>query len=97
MRTAAIFLLAVFFFGSAAQAAQGKEYAIIKDTMFGTQKIEIYQNLNDALTNFTGEGKIYEITKKEIPIRRIESKKKIEVSEYRWIVENKQEKAAVKK
>jgi hypothetical protein len=88
-----LFLLAAVIFGSPLQA---KEYAIIKDTMFGTQKIEIYQNMKDALTNYTGEGKIYEITKKEIPIKRIESRKKIEVSEYKWIVEDKGNKPAEK-
>jgi hypothetical protein len=88
-----VFLLATLIFGSPLQA---KEYAIIKDTMFGTQKIEIYQNLKDALTNYTGEGKIYEITKKEVPIKRIESKKKIEVSEYKWIAEDKENKTGDK-
>jgi hypothetical protein len=88
-----LFLLAAVIFGSPLQA---KEYAIIKNTMFGTQKIEIYRNLKDALANYTGDGKIYEITKKEIPIRRIESKKKIEISEYKWIVEEKENKKADK-
>jgi len=88
-----LLLLAAVFFWSPLQA---KEYAIIKDTMFGTQKIEIYQNLKDALSNYSGEGKVYEITKKEVPIKRIESKKKIEVSEYKWIVEEKENKAADK-
>jgi hypothetical protein len=88
MRTAAIFLLAVFFFGSAAQAAQGKEYAIIKDTMFGTQKIEIYQSLKEALENYTGEGKLYEITRKDVPVKRVESTKKVEVTEYKWVAED---------
>lgn len=84
------FLLAAVILGSPLQA---KEYAIIKDSMFGTRKIEIYQNLKDALANYSGEGKIYEITKKEIPIRRIESKKKIEVSEYKWIAKERESKA----
>jgi hypothetical protein len=88
MRTAAIFLLAAFFFGSAAQAAQEKEYAIIKDTMFGTQKIEIYQSLKEALENYTGEGKLYEITRKDVPVKRVESTKKVEVTEYKWVAED---------
>jgi hypothetical protein len=89
MRTAVVFLLAAFFFGSTAQAAQGKEYAIIKDTMFGTQKIEIYQSLKEALENYTGEGKLYEITRKDVPVKRVESTKKVEVTEYKWVVEDK--------
>jgi hypothetical protein len=89
MRKIGMFLLAAFIFGSTAQA---KEYAIIKDTMFGSQKIEIYQTLKDALVNYSGEGKIYEIVRKEVPIKRIESKKKIEVSEYKWIVNEKTDK-----
>ena len=88
MRTVAVFLLAAFFFGSAAQAAQGKEYAIIKDTMFGTQKIEIYQSLKEALENYTGEGKLYEITRKDVPVKRVESTKKVEVTEYKWVAED---------
>jgi hypothetical protein len=89
MRKIGVFLLAAFIFGSAAHA---KEYAIIKDSMFGSQKIELYQTLKDALGNYSGEGKIYEIVRKEVPIKRIESKKKIEVSEYKWIVNEKKEK-----
>ena len=56
-----VVLVAALFFTSAAYA---KEYAIIKDTMFGSQKIEIYQTLKEALDNYTGEGKLYEITLK---------------------------------
>ena len=89
MRKIGMFLLTALIFGSAAQA---KEYAIIKDTMFGSQKIEIYQTLKDALGNYSGEGKIYEIVRKEVPVKRVESKKKIEVSEYRWILNEKNEK-----
>lgn len=94
MRKIGVFLLAVFILGTAAQA---KEYAIIKDSMFGSQKIEIYQTLKDALENYNGEGKIYEITRKEVQVRRIESKKKVEVSEYKWIVEEKEDKGSPKK
>jgi hypothetical protein len=89
MRKMVVFLLAAFVFGSAAHSAQTKEYAIIKDTMFGTQKIEIYQTLKDALENYTGEGKLYEISRKEVLVKRVESKKKVEMTEYKWIVEDK--------
>jgi hypothetical protein len=73
-------------------AASAKEYAIIKDTMFGGQKIEIYQSLRDALDNYTGEGKLYEITLKPIPVKRVETKKKVEVSEFKWSVDEKVDK-----
>lgn len=89
MRKMVVLLMAALFITSAASA---KEYAIIKDTMFGSQKIEIYQTLKDALENYTGEGKIYEITLKQVPLRRVETKKKVEVSEYKWSVDEKADK-----
>jgi len=64
----------------------GKEYAIIRDTLFGSQRIEFYQSLEDALKNFKGEGKLYELSRKEVSVRRVETKKKIEVTEYQWII-----------
>lgn len=93
MRRMAVFLLASFIFGGAAQA---KEYAIIKDTLFGSQKIQIYQNLKEALEDYTGEGVLYEITRKPVTLKRVEARKKVEISEYKWVVEEKAEKAAAK-
>ncbi|HON61765.1 MAG TPA: hypothetical protein PK314_07840 [Deltaproteobacteria bacterium] len=69
-----------------------EEYAIIKDSLFGTKKIEIYKNLDDALQRYTGEGKVYRITRKEIPVKKIEAKKKIEITEYEWIPDDTTEK-----
>lgn len=66
-----------------------EEYAIIKDSLFGTQKIEIYQSKEEALRRFSGEGKIYRITRKEIPVKRVEKRKKVEVTEYDWIIDEK--------
>jgi hypothetical protein len=74
MRKLFMLCVAVLIITSAASA---KEYAIIKDTMFGSQKIEIYQSLKDALDNYTGEGKLYEITLKPVPVKRLETKKKV--------------------
>lgn len=79
--------LALVFFLLCAGSVFGKEYAIIKDTLFGSQKIEIYQSLEEALKNYTGDGTLYEISRKRVPVKRIETKKKIEVTEYQWIVE----------
>jgi hypothetical protein len=84
-----VLLVAALLIGGAAYA---KEYAIIKDTMFGSQKIEIYQNLKEALDNYTGEGKLYEITLKAVPVKRVETKKKVEVSEFKWTVDEKTDK-----
>jgi|GEM_PF-410961 len=84
-----VVLVAALFFTSAAYA---KEYAIIKDTMFGSQKIEIYQTLKEALDNYTGEGKLYEITLKPVPVKRVETKKKVEVSEFKWTIDEKTDK-----
>ena len=89
MRKLFILCVAVLIITSAASA---KEYAIIKDTMFGSQKIEIYQSLKDALDNYTGEGKLYEITLKPVPVKRLETKKKVEVSEFKWSVDEKVDK-----
>jgi hypothetical protein len=90
MRKLFMLCVAVLIITSAASA---KEYAIIKDTMFGSQKIEIYQSLKDALDNYTGEGKLYEITLKPVPVKRVETKKKVEVSEYKWSIDEKVDKA----
>jgi len=84
-----VLLVAALFITSAAYA---KEYAIIKDTMFGSQKIEIYQTLKEALDNYTGEGKLYEINLKAVPVKRVETKKKVEVSEFKWTVDEKTDK-----
>lgn len=73
-------------------AASAKEYAIIKDTMFGGQKIEVYRSLKDALENYSGQGKLYEITLKPVRLKRVESKKTVEVSEFKWAVDEKVEK-----
>jgi hypothetical protein len=89
MRKMVVLCVAALLIGSAASA---KEYAIIKDTMFGSQKIEIFQNMKDALDNYTGEGKLYEITLKPVPVKRIETKKKVEVSEFKWTVDEKADK-----
>lgn len=66
-----------------------EEYAIIKDSLFGAQKIEIYQSLNEALRYYNGEGKIYKITRKEVPVKRVSARKKVEVTEYTWIADDK--------
>jgi hypothetical protein len=89
MRKLFMLCVAVLIITSAASA---KEYAIIKDTMFGNQKIELYQSLKDALDNYTGEGKLFEITLKPVPVKRVETKKKVEVSEYKWSVDEKVDK-----
>ncbi|HVN70802.1 MAG TPA: hypothetical protein VMU10_02170 [Desulfomonilia bacterium] len=90
MRKISVLLVTALLIGGAAYA---KEYAIIKDTMFGGQKIEIYQSLKDALDNYTGEGKLYEISLKSVPVKRIETKKKVEVSEYKWTIDEKNDKS----
>jgi hypothetical protein len=89
MRKLFMLCVAVLIITSAASA---KEYAIIKDTMFGNQKIEIYQSLKDALENYTGEGKLYEISLKPVAVKRIETKKKVEVSEFKWSIDEKVDK-----
>jgi hypothetical protein len=89
MRKLFMLCVAVLIITSTASA---KEYAIIKDSMFGSQKIEIYQSLKDALDNYTGEGKLYEITLKLVPVKRVETKKKVEVSEFKWSVDEKVDK-----
>ncbi|HPC48255.1 MAG TPA: hypothetical protein PLW83_09425 [Deltaproteobacteria bacterium] len=64
-----------------------RDFAIIKNGMFGTRKIELYGSLDEALANYDGNGKIYEITLKQVPLKRKENKKKVEVSEYVWVVD----------
>jgi len=66
-----------------------EEYAIIRDSLFGTKKIEIYQSLNEALNHYNGEGKVYKITRKEVPVKRVSSRKRVEVTEYTWIPDDK--------
>jgi hypothetical protein len=44
------------------------------------------------LDNYTGEGKLYEITLKPVPVKRLETKKKVEVSEFKWTVDEKVDK-----
>ena len=65
----------------------GEEYAIIKESLFGTQKIEIYRTLEQALDNYTGEGTVYKISREKIGVKQVEKKKKIEVTEYKWIID----------
>ena len=65
----------------------GEEYAIIKESLFGTQKIEIYKSLEQALDNYTGEGTVYKISREKISVKQVEKKKKIEVTEYKWIID----------
>jgi len=65
----------------------GEEYAIIKESLFGTQKIEIYKSLEQALDNYTGEGTVYKISREKIAVKQVEKKKKIEVTEYKWIID----------
>ena len=89
MRKILVLCIGALLIGTAASA---KEYAIIRNTMFGGQKIEVYKSLNDALDNYSGQGKIYEITLTPVPLKRVESKKRIEVSEFRWTVDEKYEK-----
>ncbi|HOS96787.1 MAG TPA: hypothetical protein PLR71_11320 [Deltaproteobacteria bacterium] len=89
MRKILVLCMGALLIGTAAPA---RDYAIIKDTMFGSQKIEVYKSLKDALDNYTGEGRIYEITLKPVPLRRVERKKTVEVSEYTWSVDEKDEK-----
>jgi hypothetical protein len=89
MRNLFMLCVAVLIITSEASA---KEYAIIRDTMFGSQKIEIYQSLKDALDNYSGEGKVYEITLKQVAVKRVETKKKVEVSEFKWSIDEKGEK-----
>ena len=65
----------------------GEEYAIIKESLFGTQKIEVYKTLEQALDNYTGEGTVYKISREKIAVKQVEKKKKIEVTEYKWIID----------
>lgn len=65
------------------------EYAVIKDSLFGTKKIEFYPTLGEALEHYRGEGKVYRINRTEVQVKKIEAKKKIEITEYEWIVDDK--------
>ncbi|HPI91678.1 MAG TPA: hypothetical protein PLT09_00285 [Deltaproteobacteria bacterium] len=85
MRKILVLCMGALLIGTTAYA---KDFAIIKNAMFGGQKIEVYRSLKDALENYTGEGKIYEIILTPVPLRRVESKKKIEVSEFTWTVDD---------
>jgi len=57
--------------GTCWSGASAREYAIIKNAMFGGQKIEVYKSLDEALENYKGEGKIYEITLRAVPLKRV--------------------------
>ncbi len=83
------FLMIAFIILCWAIPGMAEEFAIIKDSLFGTQKIEIYRSQEEALKHFTGEGKVYRITRKEVPVKRVETRKKVEVTEYGWIIDNK--------
>jgi hypothetical protein len=92
MKKAVIALVALLVLAAPAMA---EEFAIIKDSLFGSQKIEFYASREEALRRYNGEGKIYRITKTEIPVKRIETRKKVEVTEYGWVIDD--VKAPVKK
>lgn len=89
MRKILVLFIGALLIGTVGTAANAKDYAIIKNAMFGGQKIEVYRSLREALENYSGQGKIYEITLTPVPLKRVESKKKIEVSEYTWTVDDK--------
>ena len=78
-----ILVISLFWVG----LVYGEEYAIIKESLFGTQKIEVYKTLEQALNNYTGEGTVYKISREKIAVKQVEKKKKIEVTEYKWIVD----------
>ncbi len=80
-------VLALLFILVLPMAAPAEEYAIVKDSLFGTQKIEFYTSREEALKHFTGEGRIYQITRTEVPVKRVGTRKKVEVTEYGWIVD----------
>lgn len=82
-----ILIVSIIIFWTAPGMAE--EYAIVKDSLFGTQKIEFYQSLNEALSHYSGEGKVFRITRKEIPIKRVSARKRVEVTEYTWIADEK--------
>jgi hypothetical protein len=86
MKKAILLIFVIILWGAPGMA---EEYVIIKDSLFGTQKIEIYQSLNDALGHYSGEGKIYKMTRKEIQVKRVSSRKRVEVTEYNWIADEK--------
>lgn len=94
MRKILVICIGALLIGTFWTAANAKDYAIIKNAMFGGQKIEVYRSLREALDNYSGQGKIYEITLTPVPLKRVESKKKIEVSEYTWTVDDKYVKPA---
>jgi len=88
MRKILVLFVGALLIGTVGTTASAKDYAIIKKAMFGGQKIEVYQSLKDALENYSGQGKIYEVTLTPVPLKRVESKKKIEVSEFTWTVDD---------
>ena len=88
MRKILVLFIGALLIGTVGTAAHAKDYAIIKKAMFGGQKIEVYQSLKDALEHYSGQGKLYEITLTPVPLKRVESKKKIEVSEFTWTVDD---------
>jgi len=91
MKRITLFVLISFLFAGAVSA---EEYAIIKDSLFGTQKIEFYRTQQEALEHYTGEGTLYSITRNKISVKQVETKKKIEVTEYEWIVDKETDKNA---
>lgn len=82
-----ISLTALILFVSSPAVAE--EYAIIKDTIFGASKIDIYKTKDEALRSYSGEGRIYRITREEIFVKRKETRKKVEVTEHVWVEEEK--------
>jgi hypothetical protein len=84
MKKAVLTLLVLFLW---ALPGRSEEYAIIKDTLFGAQKIEFYSSKEKALKHYTGEGKIYRIVRTEVPVKKIETRKKVEVTENIWIID----------
>ncbi|HHO75640.1 MAG TPA: hypothetical protein ENN05_04340 [Deltaproteobacteria bacterium] len=84
MKTSALVFLISFLWAGIICA---EEYAIIKESLFGTQKIEFYKTQEDALRNYKGEGTLYRITRSKIAVKQVETKKRIEVTEYEWIVD----------
>ena len=87
MRKILVLFIGALLIGTVGTAANAKDYAIIKNAMFGGQKIEVYTSLEEALKHYSGQGKIYEITLTQVPLKRVESKKRIEVSEFTWTVD----------
>jgi len=80
---------AVIMFFICSGSAYCQEYAIIKRSVFGSQKIEFYKTLDEALQDYSGEGTVYEIRKKKVPVKLVTKKKQIEVLEDKWVRDEK--------